>query len=149
VFIISPLFFASVGLRVNFVTNFDFTVVGIILGIACIAKIVGAGIGARASGLKKHESMAIAFGMNARGSQEIVLGVVALQAKIIDERIFVGLVVMTVVTILAAGPLMNHYLEKHEMEEDKAKSSAELDAPPVTTTDHIVKQNKIIQPIII
>jgi Kef-type K+ transport system membrane component KefB len=146
VYIISPLFFASVGLRVNFVTNFDFTVVGIILGIACTAKIVGAGIGARASGLKKHESMAIAFGMNARGSQEIVLGVVALQAKIIDERIFVGLVVMTVVTILAAGPLMKHYLEKHEVEEDKAKSAG-LDTPP--TTNRIVKQNKIIKPIII
>jgi len=110
--IIAPLFFASVGLRVNFVTNFDATVVAIILGIACIAKIVGAGIGSRMSGLNKNESMAIAFGMNARGSQEIVLGMIALQAGIIDEKIFVGLVVMTMVTILVAGPLMKFYLEK-------------------------------------
>jgi len=56
--------------------------------------------------------MAIAFGMNARGSQEIVLGMIALQAGIIDEKIFVGLVVMTMVTILVAGPLMKFYLEK-------------------------------------
>lgn len=111
--IIAPLFFASVGLRVNFATNFDFQVVAIILSIACIAKIAGAGIGSRLSGLGKNESMAIAFGMNARGSQEIVLGMIALQAGIIDEKVFVALVVMTMVTILLAGPLMKHFMEKH------------------------------------
>ena len=110
--LIAPLFFASVGLRVNFVTNFDLSTVGIILGIACIAKIAGAGIGSRLGGLNKNESMAVAFGMNARGSQEIVLGLAALQAKIIDEQVFVGLVVMTMVTILIAGPLMKYYLER-------------------------------------
>lgn len=115
--IIAPLFFASVGLRVNFVTNFDLSVVLIILGIACIAKIVGAGLGSRMSGLSKNESMAIAFGMNARGSQEIVLGMIAMQAGIIDEKIFVGLVVMTMVTILIAGPLMKYYLERHLKDE--------------------------------
>lgn len=110
--IIAPLFFASVGLRVNFVTNFDLSVVLIILSIACVAKIVGAGLGARMGGLNKNESLAIGFGMNARGSQEIVLGMIALQAGIINETIFVGLVVMTMVTILFAGPLMKFYLEK-------------------------------------
>lgn len=110
--IIAPLFFASVGLRVNFLTHFDLSVVLIILGIACIAKIIGAGVGSHVSGLNKNESMAIAFGMNARGSQEIVLGMIALQAGIIDEQIFVALVVMTVVTILMTGPLMKYYLDK-------------------------------------
>jgi len=111
--IIAPLFFASIGLRVNFVTNFNLEIVAIILFIACFAKIIGAGIGARMSGLTKNESYAVAFGMNARGSQEIVLGALALQAKIIDEPIFVGLVVMTMVTILIAGPLMKYYLARH------------------------------------
>ncbi len=110
--ILAPLFFASVGLRINFAANFDLSIVLIILGIASIGKLVGAGVGSRMSGLNKNESLAIAFGMNARGSQEIVLGMLALQAKIIDERIFVGLVVMTMVTILIAGPLMKFYLDK-------------------------------------
>lgn len=114
--ILAPLFFASVGLRVNFATNFDLTVVLVILGIACIAKVVGAGLGSRMSGLNRNESLAIAFGMNARGSQEIVLGVLALQAKIIDEQIFVGLVVMTMVTILIAGPVMKFYFDKNVRE---------------------------------
>jgi Kef-type K+ transport system membrane component KefB len=112
--IIAPLFFASIGLRVNFVTNFNIEIVVIILLIACVAKLVGAGIGSRMSGMSKNESYAVAFGMNSRGSQEIVLGTLALQAKIIDEPIFVGLVVMTVVTILIAGPMMKYFLAKHE-----------------------------------
>jgi Kef-type K+ transport system membrane component KefB len=122
--IIAPLFFASIGLRVNFVTNFNIEIVSIILFIACFAKLVGAGIGARMSGLSKQESYAVAFGMNSRGSQEIVLGTLALQAKIIDEPIFVGLVVMTIVTILIAGPLMKYYLGKHE-EAAKIKDQAQ------------------------
>lgn len=113
--IIAPLFFASIGLRVNFVTNFNIEIVAIILLIACVAKLVGAGLGSRMSGLSKNESYAVAFGMNSRGSQEIVLGTLALQAKIIDEPIFVGLVVMTVVTILIAGPFMKYYLARHEL----------------------------------
>lgn len=80
------------------------------------------------SGLNKNESYAIAFGMNARGSQEIVLGMLALQAKIIDERIFVGLVAMTMVTILITGPVMKFYLDKDLKlrKESGAQSEAQL-----------------------
>ena len=83
-----------------------------ILTIACIAKLIGAGIGSRISGLNRNESVAVAFGMNARGSQEIVLGLLALQAKIIDEKVFEGLVVMTIVTVVISGPIMKHYFLK-------------------------------------
>jgi len=112
--IIAPLFFASIGLRVNFVANFNIEIIAIILLIACLAKIIGSGIGARLSGLSRNESYIIAFGMNSRGSQEIVLGALALQAKIIDEPVFVGLIIMTVVTILMAGPLMRYHIGRHE-----------------------------------
>ena len=143
VYIIAPLFFASVGLRVNFVTNFNLMIVALIVGIACIAKIVGAWLGARMSGMKKNESLAIAFGMNARGSQEIVLGTVALQAKIIDEKIFVGLVIMTMLTILAAGPLMKLFLQKH-LEDERTIHD---DVAPVMAK--IVNKNNIVNPVVI
>ena len=114
--IIAPLFFASVGLRLNFISNFNLEVVTIILAIACIAKLLGAVIGSRISGMNKNESIAVAFGMNARGSQEIVLGLLALQAKIIDEKVFEGLVVMTVVTVIISGPIMKYYFLKDNPE---------------------------------
>jgi Kef-type K+ transport system membrane component KefB len=113
-YVFSPLFFVSVGLRVNFFTNFNFQTVIFILAISIIGKLLGGFIGARLSGFKPHKSLAVGFGMNARGSQEIVLGLVALQAKIIDEKIFVGLLVMTFVTILIAGPAIRYFLRKHD-----------------------------------
>jgi Kef-type K+ transport system membrane component KefB len=112
--VLAPLFFASVGLRLNFISNFHIEIVALILGIACLAKFVGAGIGSLASGMNRNESVAVAFGMNARGSQEIVLGLLALQAKIISEPVFEGLVVMTVVTMIISGPIMKYYFLKDQ-----------------------------------
>jgi Kef-type K+ transport system membrane component KefB len=128
--IIAPLFFASIGLRVNFVANFNIEIILIVILIACLAKTIGSGIGARISGLSKNESYVIAFGMNSRGSQEIVLGALALQAKIIDEPVFVALIFMTVVTILIAGPLMRHYLNKENAAADNLKTNVTIIPQP-------------------
>ncbi|SFQ25538.1 cation:proton antiporter [Parafilimonas terrae] len=129
--IIAPLFFASIGLRVNFIANFNIEIILITVLIASVAKIIGSGIGGRISGLSKNESNIIAFGMNARGSQEIVLGALALQAKIIDEQVFVALIVMTIVSILIAGPAMKYYLNKEIAE----KKLAEPQIAVVTATE--------------
>lgn len=110
--IIAPLFFASIGLRLNFIASFNPEVVLVIVSIACTAKLLGAGIGSRMSGLTKNESIAIAFGMNARGSQEIVLGLLALQAQIINEKVFEGLVLMTILSVIISGPVMKAYFSK-------------------------------------
>jgi Kef-type K+ transport system membrane component KefB len=41
--VFAPLFFASIGLRTNFVTNFHVSVTAVILGVACLGKVLGAG----------------------------------------------------------------------------------------------------------
>lgn len=125
--VLAPLFFASVGLRLNFISNFNLEVVVIILVIACLAKLIGAGIGSSLSGMTKNESIAVAFGMNARGSQEIVLGLLALQAKIISEPIFEGLVVMTVVTMIISGPIMKYYFLKEQKRELENHAPVQLE----------------------
>jgi len=112
--VLAPLFFASVGLRLNFISNFNLEIVLLILFIAFVAKLIGARIGSSLSGMTRNESIAVAFGMNARGSQEIVLGLIALQAKIISEPVFEGLVVMTVVTMVISGPIMKYYFLKDQ-----------------------------------
>ena len=114
IYVLAPLFFGSVGLRLNFVSNFNLEIVVLILVIAFLAKLVGAWIGSALSGMTRNESIAVAFGMNARGSQEIVLGLIALQAKIISGPVFEGLVVMTVVTMVISGPIMKYYFLKEQ-----------------------------------
>ena len=112
--LLAPLFFVSIGLRVNLVKDFDPVICLFVLSIACLGKLVGGYIGAQLSGFKVNKSIAVGFAMNARGSMEIVLGLLALQAKIINEKIFVGLVFMTFITILIAGPALRYFLDRHE-----------------------------------
>jgi mannitol/fructose-specific phosphotransferase system IIA component (Ntr-type) len=111
-FIFAPLFFVSIGLKVDFVTSFDPMLTALVLVIAMVGKVAGCGFGARASGMPWRESWAIGFGMNARGAMEIILALLAMQYGIIGERMFVALVIMALATSIASGPVMQMILRK-------------------------------------
>ena len=105
-FFFAPIFFAGIGLRVNFIANFDLGLTVLMIVLASAGKLLGCGMGARLVGFSSKESWAIGFGMNARGAMEIILGLLALQAGLIDQRIFVSLVIMALVTSMTSGTLM-------------------------------------------
>jgi len=107
----APLFFVSIGLKVNFIENFDLPIVLIVLVLAFVGKVVGATLGARLGGMSKNHSLAVGFGMNARGAMEIILGTLALNAGLISKPIFVALVIMALVTSLTSGPLMKKFID--------------------------------------
>lgn len=108
--IFGPLFFVSIGLYVNFVTSFNLTIVVVLIVIALISKLIGAYIGARLGGLKKHQSLAIGFGMNTHGTLEVILGTIALNSNLITEQVFVAIVIMVIASILISAPLMKYSL---------------------------------------
>lgn len=110
-FIFAPLFFASIGLNVNFVTHFDAALVVFLLALASVGKIAGCGLGGWLCGMSARESWALGFGMNARGAMQIVLGLLAKQYGVIDERMFVALVVMALATTMMTGPAMQRLLK--------------------------------------
>ncbi|MBL7853606.1 MAG: cation:proton antiporter [Cyclobacteriaceae bacterium] len=112
--IFAPLFFVSIGLRVNFLANFDPWLTLFILLIAYAGKIIGSGLGTRLGGFSWRESLAAAFGMNARGAMEIILGLVALENGLIGERVFVSLVIMALLTSISSGPAMKWILRKEK-----------------------------------
>lgn len=110
--IFAPLFFVSIGLRVNFYTNFDLILTLTIIAIAFIGKIIGSGLGARIGGFDWKQAAAVGFGMNARGAMEIILGLIALEAGLINEKVFVSLVIMALVTSTTSGPMMKWMLNR-------------------------------------
>ena len=122
--IFAPVFFASIGLRVDFAKAFDLRLCALVFCIATIAKLVGCTLGARAGGLAMRPAAAVGFGLNARGAMEIILALIALDAGLIQERIFVALVVMALATSLVSGPMMKFLLHTPE-EEDLGKLLAE------------------------
>lgn len=111
-FIFAPLFFASVGLKVDFARNFDPFLVLAVIAIACLGKILGCGLAGRLARFSWRESWAIGFGMNARGAMEIILALLALNAGLISERMFVALVIMALFTSMIAGGLMQKILQR-------------------------------------
>ncbi|MFA3781783.1 cation:proton antiporter [Melioribacteraceae bacterium 4301-Me] len=110
--IFAPLFFVSIGLRVNFIDNFDLGIVSIFLFLAFVGKIVGCGLGAYWGGMSKNESLAVGFGMNSRGAMEIVLGTIAFQVGLIHEKVFVAIIIMALITSVVSAPMINFFLKR-------------------------------------
>lgn len=113
-FFFAPLFFGGLGLRINFWEHFHWPVVLAVLAIACAGKLIGCLAGAKWAGMSRRDGWAVAFGMNARGAMEIVLGTLALEAGVIRNRLFVALVVMAVVTSMIGGPLAQWVLGRRK-----------------------------------
>jgi Kef-type K+ transport system membrane component KefB len=109
----APIYFISMGMTTNFIRNFDLTLVAVIVAVACVSKVGAVLLGAKAAGMPMNrEALAIGFGLNARGATGIILAGVGLSNHVIDERIFVAIVVMALVTSLMSGPMMNHLLAR-------------------------------------
>lgn len=106
----APLFFASVGLKINFALHFDLTLVLSIFVIACIGKIAGVTAGARLSGFGQKDSLALGFAMNARGAMGMILAATVLQYGMISENLFTALVLMALGTSIMSGPMIRRLL---------------------------------------
>jgi Kef-type K+ transport system membrane component KefB/mannitol/fructose-specific phosphotransferase system IIA component (Ntr-type) len=111
-FVFAPLFFATLGLRANFITEFNPLLVLTVLVVATLGKLLGAVLGARWADLPVRERWAVAYAMNARGAMEMVLGLLALEAGLISQELFVALVVMALVTSAMSGPLIRFALRQ-------------------------------------
>ena len=116
--IFAPVFFASIGLRVDFVAAFDLRLVALTLVLATLPKLLGCTLGARIGGLKWRQATAVGFGMNARGAMGIVLADLAREAGLLKDELFVSLVFMALATSLVSGPAMKRLLYGEEPDED-------------------------------
>ena len=105
--VFAPFFFASIGLRTNFATNFNLGLTTTLIGVACVGKLVGAGFGAKLGGLDTRSAWAVGLAMNARGAMEMILGLLALQAGLIREQMFVALVFMALFTSVLSAPFIH------------------------------------------
>ncbi|MDX5340538.1 MAG: cation:proton antiporter [Cyclobacteriaceae bacterium] len=104
--IFSPIFFVSIGLKVNFIESFDLGVVGVVVIVGFLTKMFGAYLGGILAGSKKNKALVIGFGMSTRGSMDIILGLIALESGMVSESLFIGIVILALLSSIIAGPLM-------------------------------------------
>jgi K+:H+ antiporter len=107
----APVFFASIGLRINFISSFEPVAVAIVLAVAFVGKAGGCYLGATLAGMSKRESWATAFGMTCQGAVGIILGQLAYSAGLIDDGLLVAVVIMALATSFFCGPAMQMVLK--------------------------------------
>jgi Kef-type K+ transport system membrane component KefB len=86
--VLAPVFFGIVGLKVDLWKLGGFDVVVLVLGVACVGKLLGCTLGALWGGLRFWEATSIAVAMNARGAMELVVATIGLSLGILNETMF-------------------------------------------------------------
>lgn len=113
---LAPIFFASVGLHLDFTAVLVIPAFVLLLLVAAfLGKLIGAGVAARCIGLSRREAAAVGVGMSARGAVELVIASIALEAGLfaggpgtsaVIEHMFSAVVIMAVVTTLVTPILL-------------------------------------------
>jgi Kef-type K+ transport system membrane component KefB len=129
-----PIYFAVIGLQLDLIHHFAVLFFLGFLAFACVAKAVCVYLGARLSRETNFMSATLAIAMNARGGPGIVLASAAYAAGIINETFFVSLVMLSIVTSLAAGSWLERVADRltgagEEQHEGESGSEGESSTP--------------------
>lgn len=120
----SPIFFASIGLKTKF-DNFSsqtFIFAIILIIVAILTKIIGAGVGAKICKFTNHEALNIGIGMVSRGEVALIVAQKGYNLGLIDADLFSPIILMVVVTTIFTPIILKKTLEeKNDDSEDKLK----------------------------
>ena len=108
-----PIFFATIGIKIDFITNLDPTITVIFTLTAMAGKLIGAWVGALLSGLRSHAAVLIGLAFTPGGAMEIVVGILALELKLIAQPTFVGIVFAAIFSSVIVGPLMAWWQDRY------------------------------------
>ncbi len=128
-----PVFFGLSGLNADLTglahDNLFLLTLGLI-AIASIGKATGAFAGAWLGGLRFPQALALAAGMNARGSTEIIVASIGLSIGVLSQNLFTMIVAMAFVTTTAMPPMLRWALGRLPIEEEERKrlGREEIDA---------------------
>ena len=103
---LAPVFFATAGLRVDLTLLASRSALGwtlLVVGVAVVAKFLGAFAGARLAGQSPRAATALGAGLNARGALEIVIASVGLSLGVFSETAYAVIVLVPLVTSVFAA----------------------------------------------
>jgi Kef-type K+ transport system membrane component KefB/nucleotide-binding universal stress UspA family protein len=113
-----PVFFGLAGLSADLTILKDPQLLLMALGliaIASVGKFAGAFIGGEIGGLTRREAFALACGMNARGSTEVIVATIGLSMGALTQDLFTMIVAMAIVTTMAMPPMLRFALARVPM----------------------------------
>jgi Kef-type K+ transport system membrane component KefB/nucleotide-binding universal stress UspA family protein len=110
-----PVFFGMAGLSADLTILRDPQLLALAAGliaIASIGKFAGAFIGGAIGGLTRPEALALACGMNARGSTEVIVASIGLSMGALTQNLFTMIVTMAFVTTMGMPPMLRWSLSR-------------------------------------
>ena len=99
-----PLYFASIGLRIDFFANFDLLLVLFVSVVSIVGKFLGAWLGALGPGISREDRLSLGIAFTPSGVTGIVVAGVALELGILSNPVFVAIVFSTLVSSMLVGP---------------------------------------------
>src|SRR5438093_2381349 len=113
-----PVFFGIAGLSADLTVLRDPTLLLMTVGLIAIAsfgKFAGAFIGGEIAGLRRREAFALACGMNARGSTEVIIATIGLSMGALTQDLFTMIGTMAVATTMSMPPMLRWALARVPM----------------------------------
>ena len=117
-----PVFFGLAGLSADLTVLKDQELALLTFGLVAIASLgkgVGAFTGGWFGGLTGRESTALAMGMNARGSTEVIVASIGLSMGILSQNLFTMIVAMALITTIAMPPTLRWALARLPLRRDE------------------------------
>jgi Kef-type K+ transport system membrane component KefB/nucleotide-binding universal stress UspA family protein len=129
-----PVFFGLAGLTADLTVLRDphlLWLTAALVVIASVGKFGGAFVGGSLGGLSRYECFALASGMNARGSTEVIIATIGLSMGVLSQSLFSMIVTMAILTTMAMPPMLRSALarlplrkeEKERLEREEAEES--------------------------
>ena len=141
----APLFFATAGLRVDLSVMTAATAAWVVAAIvvAMLAKSAGAFLGGLVAALAPRENLAVAVGLNARGTLEIVVATVALSLGVFSQTAYTLVIVLAMTTSLLTPALLRLVLRRLE---PGAEEAARLEREAVLGASVIASTRQALLP---
>ncbi|HYF51022.1 MAG TPA: cation:proton antiporter, partial [Planctomycetota bacterium] len=115
----APLFFGSVGLRVDLTQLSSLTLPLVVIVVAVAGKVIGCFLGGVLGKLPRWEALALGLGMSARGAMGLVVAKVGLELGILNQDLFSSLVLMALITSLLAPISLKAIAHKLPMSDEE------------------------------
>jgi len=135
--VLSPVFFGIVGLRVDLGALGGGRMFVVVLGVACLGKLVGCGVGALWGGFRFWEAASLAVAMNARGAMGIVAATIGLGLGILDQQMFSIIVMMAIVTSFMAPLGLRLTMPRVRLTADEQQRIDASQAMGLINRDHV------------
>jgi len=117
-----PVFFGLAGLSADLTVLKDpalLMLTAVLVLIASIGKFGGAFAGGTLGGLTRRESYALASGMNARGSTEVIIATIGLSMGVLSQNLFSMIITMAILTTMAMPPMLRAALARLPLDKEE------------------------------